>query len=81
MCSVPALESFGDFGWRSVQAGLGLAGLGQNQSLYLLRGLTLNKALHVVVVVVWSQSHVPLFVTPWTVAHQASLSVGFPRQE
>ena len=21
------------------------------------------------------------FVTPWTVAHQASLSVGFPRQE
>ena len=26
-------------------------------------------------------SHVPLFVTPWTVAHQNSLSVGFPRQE
>ena len=22
-----------------------------------------------------------LFVTPWTVAHQASLSMGFPRQE
>ena len=26
-------------------------------------------------------SHVPLFATPWTVARQAPLSVGFPRQE
>ena len=26
-------------------------------------------------------SHVRLFVTPCTVAHQASLSMGFPRQE
>ena len=26
-------------------------------------------------------SRVQLFVTPWTVAHQAPLSVGFPRQE
>ena len=26
-------------------------------------------------------SRVPLFVTPWTVAHQASLSMGFSRQE
>ena len=26
-------------------------------------------------------SHVWLFVTPWTVAHQAPLSTGFPRQE
>ena len=25
--------------------------------------------------------HVQLFVIPWTVAHQASLSMGFPRQE
>ena len=28
-----------------------------------------------------SQSHVQLFVTPWTVAHQASLSMEFPGQE
>ena len=28
-----------------------------------------------------SLSHVPLSVTPWTVAHQASLSMGFSRQE
>ena len=28
-----------------------------------------------------SLSHVQLFVTPWTVAHQASLSMGFSRQE
>ena len=26
-------------------------------------------------------SHVRLLVTPWTVAHQALLSIGFPRQE
>ena len=26
-------------------------------------------------------NHVQLFVAPWTVAHQASLSLGFPRQE
>ena len=28
-----------------------------------------------------SLSHVPLFVTPWTVAHQAPPSMGFSRQE
>ena len=28
-----------------------------------------------------SISHVRLFSTPWTVAHQAPLSMGFPRQE
>ena len=28
-----------------------------------------------------SLSHVLLFATPWTVAHQAPLSTGFPRQE
>ena len=32
------------------------------------------------VVTVQSLSHVQFFVTPWTVAHQASLSMGFPRQ-
>ena len=26
-------------------------------------------------------SHVQLFETPWTVAYQAPLSLGFPRQE
>ena len=28
-----------------------------------------------------SLSHVQLFVTPWTVAYQAPLSMGFSRQE
>ena len=28
-----------------------------------------------------SLSHVPLFVTPWTVAYQAPQSMGFSRQE
>ena len=32
-------------------------------------------------VVVYLLSHIWLFVTPWTVAHQAPLSMGFPRQE
>ena len=35
----------------------------------------------VYVVVVQSLSHVRLFVIPWTVAHVAPLSMGFPRQE
>jgi len=30
--------------------------------------------------VCWSLSHVQLFATPWTVAHQAPLSMGFSRQ-
>ena len=30
---------------------------------------------------VCSLSHVQLFVTPWTAAHQAPLSMGFPRQD
>ena len=30
---------------------------------------------------VYLLSHVRLFATPWTVAHQAPLSMGFPRQE
>ena len=29
----------------------------------------------------YSLSHVELFVTPWTAAHQALLSMGFSRQE
>ena len=28
-----------------------------------------------------SLSHVQLFVAPWTIAHKAPLSMGFPRQE
>ena len=28
-----------------------------------------------------SLSHVQLFAMPWTIAHQVSLSMGFPRQE
>ena len=35
----------------------------------------------VVVVVVYSLNGVRLFATPWTVACQAPLSMGFPRQE
>ena len=34
-----------------------------------------------VAVVVQSLSYVQLFQTPWTVAHQDPLSIGFPRQE
>ena len=36
---------------------------------------------YIITVCVWSLSHVRLFATPWTVAHQAPLSTGFPRQE
>ena len=30
---------------------------------------------------VWSLNHVPLFANPWTIAHQAPLSLEFSRQE
>ena len=33
------------------------------------------------VVVVLLISHIQLFATPWTIAHQAPLFMGFPRQE
>ena len=36
---------------------------------------------YVHICVCWSLSHVWLFVAPWTVAHQAPLSMGFSRQE
>ena len=44
----------------------------------LLRGLVV---VVVVVVVVWSLSRVQLFATPWTIAPQAPLPMGFPSQE
>ena len=45
--------------------------LGSESQLYYL----------LVKVKVTSLSHVRLFATPWTVAHQAPLSMGFSRQE
>ena len=33
------------------------------------------------VLLLFSCCHVQLLVTPWTVAHQAPLTMGFPRQE
>ena len=53
---------------------------------HLQRGLSAPKLSHqgvlqLVVVVVWSLSHINSFATPWTIAHQAPLSIGFPRQE
>ena len=37
--------------------------------------------LYAVAVVLQLQNHVGLFATPWTIAHQAPLSMGFFRQE
>ena len=37
--------------------------------------------IKLVVVVVELLNHVKVFVTPWTAAHQAPLSMRFPRQE
>ena len=39
---------------------------------------TYNELLYVHILLL---SHVRLFVTPWTVVHQAPLSMGFSRQE
>ena len=45
-----------------------------------IKYLSWNEALHVIFYC-WLVAKSNSFVTPWTVAHQALLSVGFPRQE
>ena len=49
------------------------------RSSVVLLSFVLNVS-HGIVVVIQSLSHVQLFVIPWTVAHQAPLSMGFSRQ-
>ena len=48
---------------------------------FILKYLMLLSIFQLFSFVVQSLSHVQLFVTPWTIAHQAPLSMGFPRQE
>ena len=36
---------------------------------------------HIILCVCYSLSHVQLFVMPWTIVHQATLSVEFSREE
>ena len=43
------------------------------QDLRIICDLTIGHA--------YELSHIQLFATPWTVLHQAPLSMGFPRQE
>ena len=43
--------------------------------------MPLSHALCCLINIVKSLSRVQLFATPWTVAYQASLSMGFSRQE
>ena len=52
---------------------ISLQGAGLQSSQELLRGTSCVRAQ--------SLSHVQLFVTPWTQAHQALLLMEFPRQE
>ena len=48
----------------------------------LIRSIDSSKKLYLkVCVCVKSLSHVQLFATPWTVAHEAPLSMGFSRKE
>ena len=49
----------------------------ERQSHLLVKCITLGVRF----VVILSLSHVQLFATPWAVAHQALLSLGFPSQE
>ena len=39
------------------------------------------KIMWFIIVVVQLLSHAQIFATPWTVGHQAPLSIRFPRQE
>ena len=50
-------------------------------SVLLLRQLSTKKGLCVHPCMLSSFSHARLFVTPWTVAHQAPVSMGFSRQD
>ena len=50
-------------------------------SLTSVRSLHKDVVTHKLKVKVKSLSHVRLFATPWTVAHQAPSSKGFSRQE
>ena len=50
-----------------------------NQPVYQMNGLRCGIYLHAWVLICFS--HVQLFVTPWNVACQAPLSMGFSRQE
>ena len=45
---------------------------------FRLKNCVLLFALYYFIVVVYSLSRVQLFVTPWTVIHQAPMSMGFP---
>ena len=49
-----------------------------NRHYYLLRTLRCNVCC---LCVCYSLSHIRLCATPWTVAHQAPLSMGFSQQE
>ena len=50
---------------------------------YLVRKYYMhNVVVHTNMLLLFSLlSHVQLFATPWTVAHQAPLSMGFPKEE
>ena len=68
----------------SLKTGLNLLSkIKKNELLTALEGKTqgVKKLYYVVVVRAQPLSHVQLFSTPWTVAHQAPLSMEFSRQE
>ena len=60
----------------TVQAGPVVVGLKELPSFHSREAETLPSSYHA-----WSLSHAQLFATPWIVACQAPLSVGFSRQE
>ena len=59
----------------------GVVHLGDKHSVEPDRGDGLHNTVNALKVKVKSLSRVQLFATPWTVAYQASLSMGFSRQE
>ena len=67
------IESYASVGW-------GLPGVISLCPAYLDKGSELGRLWVRVCVRMWL-SHVPLFATPWTVAHQVPLSMEFSRQE
>ena len=58
-----------------------VSGVQQSDSVIIYTHTHTHTRTHTDAVLTCVLNHVQLFVTPWTLAHQAPLSMGFSRQE
>ena len=77
----PKKHIFKILDYQFLSLGHSLIPLGQFMNLFAGSQRISNSLVMEFTIHAKSLSHVQLFVTPWTVAHQAPLSRGFSRQE